>query len=168
MIYPNIYIQIWIILNAHGVNYLAKNLTFLIKRFDTTQSELALYVGVSQNSISNWINEISHPNAPALLRLYQFFGISLDALLMSDLKNGKVITDAHVEDFKRNGKVTGNVIGKVHALSKEYFSEDNSQLNMKNEPDPVASWAIMGQLKKITEKIDLLQVSVDSIPKTRL
>ncbi len=149
------------------MNNLAKNLHYLVKRFDTTQAELASFADVSQNSISNWINEISYPSAPVIILIHQYFGISTDALLLKDIEKSKLITDAHVEEFKRLGK-TGREAGKVKSISKEYFKGNDGEESTVSEPGSVASWAVMTQLKQITEKIDELKVSVDAIPRKKV
>lgn len=147
------------------MNYLAQNLKYLISKFDTSQGQLALYVNKNQGSISNWINKVSEPSVSDLLKIHEFFGVSLDALVMEDLKNSKVITDEHVAIFKRIGKVNSKNAGKVQPVSRQYFITDQGLETAAAEVDPVASWAIMSQLKQITEKIDGLRLSVDNITK---
>lgn len=149
------------------MNYLEKNLKYLIKRFDTSQSQLALYMDKRQTSISNWINKVSEPGVSDLLAIHHFFGISLDALVTTDLENSKIVTDTHVADFKRNGKISWKDSGKVQPISEGYFARGQAAELTLNEPDPVANWAIMGQFKQISEKIDQLRLSVDSIAKKR-
>lgn len=147
------------------MNYLPKNLKFLIRKYDTSQSQLALYVNKRQQSISNWINNISEPEVSDLISIHHFFGISLDALVFQDLENSKVVTIEHIETFKRNGKVTGKVSGKVLPVSEGYFNRSSGVVSVVNEADQVAAWAYMGQFKQINEKLDQLRLSVDSIAK---
>lgn len=149
------------------MNNLSKNLLFLIKSFETTQSELASFAGVSQNSISNWINEISYPNAPVLVRMHQFFGISIDALLLDDIEKNKILTDSHIKEFKRIRKVNKDAPGKVQAISKEYIIPDDSRVSQVRENDPMSDWAVMGQLKKINDKLDNVQDSLNSLSKKK-
>jgi transcriptional regulator with XRE-family HTH domain len=148
------------------VNNLARNLHYLIKRFDTTQAEVAAFAQVSQNSISNWINEISHPGAPVIIRIHRYFGISIDALLLKDLEKSRLITDAHVEEFKRLGK-DGRKAGTIKSVSKKYFKGNDGEESIVNEPESVTSGALMTQLKQIRKKIDQLKISVDAIPKKK-
>lgn len=145
------------------MNNLSKNLYFLIKSFETTQSELASFAGVSQNSISNWINEISYPNAPVLVKIHQFFGISIDALLLDDIEKSEILTDSHIKEFKRIRKVNKDAPGKIQPLAKEYIIPDDSHSLQLREQDPSAEWAMMGQLKKIQDKLDQMQTSLNSL-----
>lgn len=145
------------------MNYFPKNLKYLLKRFGIKQGELAIQVKKKQTTISNWINEVSEPDVSQLLLIHHYFGISLDALVKTDLEKTKVVTDNHIEDFRRAGKTSREVPGKTRPVSKQYFIEDDPKQSIVSEPDPVANWAVMGQLKQIHEKLDDLKDSVESI-----
>ncbi len=147
------------------MNNFSKNLKYLIKLFPTNQEQLASYLNKNQTTISNWINEISTADVRDLIKIHEYFGISIDALVLTDLKNGKVVTNEHIEDFKRNGKVSGKNLGKVQAISKDWFQSDDQVKNVLNEPDTVLSWAVMGQLKQIDVKLDTLRVLAEKIDK---
>lgn len=146
------------------MNNLSKNLHYLIKKLDTTQAELAAFAEVSQNSISNWINEISYPNAPVLVKIHQYFGVSIDALLLTDIETTKIITDKHIADFKQ-AATDREKLGNVKPVSKDYLKGNTSFESTVNEPQ--SAKAMMSQLKKINEKIDKLRSSVESIPKKK-
>lgn len=140
------------------MNYFGRNLKYLLKRFDVTQDELALQTDKKRSSISNWINEISMPNVADLIAIRQYFGISIDCLILEDLKNSKVVTDQHVQEFQRKSKVLSKVIGKVQPVSKAYFVSEEDSLNVVEEPNSVVAWSMMGQLKIMDEKLDSLRV----------
>lgn len=171
-LYPNFdiskfFIDICVNLIAVDVNNLNRNLLFLLKEFDATQSDLASHVGVSQNSISNWINEISSPNAPALVKIHQYFGVSIDALLLTNIEKDKILTEDHIREFKRIRKAARKDLGKAPRVSREYFTEESPQNLQVSEPEPVIGWAVMGQLKQLHEKLDRAQVSLDHLAKKR-
>lgn len=147
------------------MNYFKKNLRYLIKRYDTTQARLALQLNKGQNTISNWINENSYPDVPELAEIHRIFGVSLDALVFVDLENSNLITDAHVQEFVKNGNVKRNLSGNLKAVSKEYFMAENQPFTEAREPDQVGIWAVLGQLKNMDQKIDLLVVSAENKPK---
>lgn len=136
------------------MNKLPQNLVYLIKKFGTTQAQLAAFAGVSQNSISNWINNLSSPSVPALIRIHQFFGVSLDALVLVDLEQSRIDFSDHIEEFKKAGRLQSKPAGKTEVASKNYFREED--INTLSEPDPVANWAIMGQFKEVHRKLDIL------------
>ncbi|MBL7745978.1 MAG: helix-turn-helix transcriptional regulator [Chitinophagaceae bacterium] len=135
--------------------FLPRNLVFLLKKFGATQAQLAIYTGVSQNSISNWVNDVSSPNVAALVKLYQFFGISLDALVLTDLENSDIDFTEHIEAFKESGNAGGKATGKTMPVAKAYLTADTGS-SIVSEPDPVANWAIMGQFKEVHRKLDVL------------
>ena len=147
------------------MNYFSQNLKFLLKRYDTSQEQLALYIEKHQSSISYWINEVGVPDINILIKIHEYFGISLDALVLKDLRNGKIVTDEHVKDFKRIGKINRQVLGKVNSVSKEYFVDDDGLKNIVSEPDPVAIYAITSQFSHISQKLDQLRLLSEEILK---
>lgn len=148
------------------MNYFSKNIKYLIKKFDTNQSDIASCVGKTQTSVSNWINGVSEPDISILIKIRQFFGISMDALVLIDLENSNLITESHVREFKRIGNVkwnlSGNPLALNPAISSTYFIDQAGSLT---EPTSVEMWAVMGQLKELHKKIDDLQLSLGKIKK---
>ncbi|MCK8624971.1 helix-turn-helix domain-containing protein [Apilactobacillus sp. M161] len=53
-----------------------------LKNFN--QSEVAEYLHVSRNTISNWENERSYPDIESLIKLSDYYEVSLDVLLKED------------------------------------------------------------------------------------
>lgn len=56
------------------------------KSLNLTQEELAQNIYVSNKTISNWENEKTTPDLESLVRLSDFFNISLDELIKGDKK----------------------------------------------------------------------------------
>jgi transcriptional regulator with XRE-family HTH domain len=67
------------------MNFLGKNIRFIRKQRSKTQSELASMLGKGQTTIGNWENGISEPNLEELVILSNYFDISLDLLIKTDL-----------------------------------------------------------------------------------
>ena len=65
--------------------YFAKNLRFLRRRAELSQSELADQLATDYNTISRYENGKSTPKLDALTKLSQVFHVSLDALRSQDL-----------------------------------------------------------------------------------
>lgn len=141
------------------MNYFKKNLRFIIKRFGTTQAQLAFQMNKGQNTISNWINENTYPDLNDLVTIHRIFGISLDALTFQDLESGNLITDSHVAEFEKNGNVKGNRIGNLKAVSVDYFKPETQSLTIVAERNEAAEWGIVTILKKMDEKLDFLVLS---------
>lgn len=136
------------------MSFLSKNLLFLLKKYGATQAQLASYVDASQNSISNWINEVSSPNVAILIKFHQFFGVSLDGLVLTDLEKSNIDFSENIEEFKKEGIAGKKDKGKTQPVAKNYFRGDDS--NIVSEPDPVMNWAVMGQFKEVHTKLDTL------------
>jgi transcriptional regulator with XRE-family HTH domain len=68
---------------------LSKKLKVLRAEKDISQDDLAAYMGVKRNTISNWENEVSKPDSDQLQKLSAFFGTSIDTLLDNQIKEQK-------------------------------------------------------------------------------
>lgn len=71
-------------------NNFAKNLKILRKIKGESQAELARIVSKGQTTIGNWETGLSEPNIEELVILSNFFGVSLDALILSNLPYASV------------------------------------------------------------------------------
>ena len=58
----------------------SENLKKLLLNSGKTQKELAEFIGVKQNTVSDWINRGTSPKIEHLYRIVDFFSISFDAL----------------------------------------------------------------------------------------
>ncbi|MBX2842382.1 MAG: helix-turn-helix domain-containing protein [Flammeovirgaceae bacterium] len=66
---------------------LSKNLKFLRKKRKVTQDDLATFCGVKRPTLSSYENNLNEPSATVLKKMSEFFTISLDDLLNTDLEN---------------------------------------------------------------------------------
>lgn len=82
---------------------LSHNLQLLRKRDKITQEELADRLGVSRQSVSKWETGEAYPETDKLISICDLFGISLDALLRSDLSASEAATAEGSAPF--DGKV---------------------------------------------------------------
>ncbi len=67
------------------MNYFAYNLKILRKEKNLTQPQLAKALNVSKGMISFWENEIYEPTATNIIKVANFFNISIDELLLTPL-----------------------------------------------------------------------------------
>ncbi|WFD12248.1 helix-turn-helix domain-containing protein [Tepidibacter hydrothermalis] len=79
------------------------NLKMLLKKHNKKQSELASFVGVKPNTVSDWINKGSSPKLDHLCRISEFFNVSLDFLLL-----GKEISQQSASNISNSAIVQGN------------------------------------------------------------
>ena len=72
------------------------NLKLLLEKQNISQKDLAEYVGVKANTVSDWINKGTSPKIEHLCRISDFLKISLDLLLKTDIN----FTDLFQENSK--------------------------------------------------------------------
>ena len=67
------------------MNYFSQNLKFLRKENNLSQPELAQALNVSNGMISFWENGKYEPTASNIIAIANFFNISIDDLLLTQL-----------------------------------------------------------------------------------
>jgi len=115
--------------------YLYTNLKVLRKKNGWTQDEMQEQCGIQRSTWSNYENGYTEPSLEVIAMISGVFKISLDDLILKDLR------DAHLNDEAETPK-------------KPYATAEDRPETTANEPDEVGTWAILGQLKRIEEKID--------------
>jgi len=65
---------------------LPSNIKFIREKFNLSQEELAKLIKKKKSVIGNYEKGISSPNLDSLIKISNYFGISLDDLVCSDLK----------------------------------------------------------------------------------
>ena len=69
--------------------YLSSNIKYLRQVRGKTQEDLAKICNKKNTAISNWENGIREPSAIDLARLANYFNVSIDDLVIKDLKNNE-------------------------------------------------------------------------------
>lgn len=70
--------------------YIATNIKYLRTINKKTQEELAKVCNKKNTAISNWEKGIREPDAIDLIMISNFFNISIDDLMLKDLRTGDV------------------------------------------------------------------------------
>lgn len=68
---------------------IGEKILLLRRKRKVFQEELAEAIGCRQTNISNWENERCEPSVYYLIKLADFFNVSLDELCCRDFKGGK-------------------------------------------------------------------------------
>ena len=63
-----------------------ENLQYLRGTRNMTQEQLAMLLGVSRQAISKWESEKAYPEMDKLLMICDLFGVTLDDLVMGDVR----------------------------------------------------------------------------------
>ena len=137
-------------------NLFSKNLFYVLRQFDVKRSRLALHLGKSGTTVTNWIKGDTYPDAEDLIKLIHYFGISADAFLFLDLENGNHITDQHVSGFKTNGKGNFKSIDKSNTGFTGFDKNQNTLTIPANGPDLTKEWLLIKLIKENGEKLDKL------------
>ena len=66
--------------------FLAHNLKFLREQMGICQDEMAKKLDVTQSAVGNWEKNHRKPDIEMIVRLAEYFGVSIDDLVLRDLK----------------------------------------------------------------------------------
>ena len=94
-----VYVNFSFLLGDDCLN-LNKRIFDLLQKSRRSQKELAEAIGVSPNNINSWKSRGTDPPASLIMSIAQFFGISVESLLMG-------------EDFPAPNLIEGNVTGSA-------------------------------------------------------
>jgi len=89
--------------------YFAKNLRFLRRRAELSQSELGDKLATDYNTISRYENGKSTPKLDALTKLAQVFGVGIEALRNEDLTRQPEAASTRPADSLQSGGVRKSV-----------------------------------------------------------
>lgn len=70
------------------MNYLNQNIKYLRKKFNLTQDELSVNLGVKRSLIGSYEEARAIPRIVVMQKLSQFFSVSIDELINNDLSKG--------------------------------------------------------------------------------
>lgn len=101
------------------------NITFLLKQSKKKKKDLAVAANITTNTIRNYENGNSEPSLSTLIKMADFFGVSLDTLV----GNSKDIVDLKVlnkdkqklikEILNLNPQDTNNVISFIQGMNSK-------------------------------------------------
>jgi len=127
----------------------SKNLRFLRKKGSHNQDEIAMLFNKQANTIGNWENRKSEPSLQELIKLGEFFKVSTEDLLQTDME-----LRPQGSGFASTERAYTQTPGSSNAA--EYAG------NLNNEAGSEAFWLILKELRAVHEKVDLLIVNRES------
>lgn len=128
----------------------SKNLRFLRKKGGFKQDEIAALFNKRPNTIGNWENEKSEPSLAELVRLGDYFNVSTQDLLHSDMEVGV---------YNKEGQ--GAALQATAEQKVKSYPEADPVISMANEEGPDAFWLVLRELRALNTKVDLLVSSLD-------
>lgn len=102
---------------------LHEKITIIRKMNNLTQEGFAEELGVSRQAVSKWENGTSVPDVQLLLRIADFYNLTLDQLVRDDfdLPMSNLDEKKLEEDFSKEGVVVEDYLGKVCDVSMNSF-----------------------------------------------
>lgn len=107
-----------------------RNLSFLRKKNNESQSSIGLQLSKTQQTIANWENGIGQPNISELIEITNLFGITVQNFILSDLQKGEVIKKPNVEKNQKKGEVKGEVSGELIVSEPETYNKSPGQITL--------------------------------------
>ena len=109
--------------------YLAGNLKFLREQIGKTQQELANLFGVEQKTMSSWECGSRTPGIEIIVELARYHGVSLDDLVLRDMKPAMPVYVLNLMDFVATEKWRGQIDGKIVRVHYSCTAENSKALN---------------------------------------
>ncbi|MBC7934625.1 MAG: helix-turn-helix transcriptional regulator [Rhizobacter sp.] len=133
------------------MNYFKYNLKYLHKIFGLTQEDIASRVNKQKGTISNWESGLSEPNIKELIILSKYFDIRLDILVLVNLEKAKMITDEHVVEFSKKGKLKKNLVE---------YDTGNLPEQLVNEWEEPTLEQVLNQIKILNTNVGKLTAEI--------
>jgi len=137
----------------------SKNLRFLRKRGNHNQDEISILFNKRANTIGNWENQKSEPNLAELMKLGEYFKVSIQDLLHSDMERQ---SEPQVMEKQSDPPVMeAGSTGFSRPMIKSHSIQESLSGTFR-ESSPDAFWLILRELRAIGEKVDMLVSGMES------
>ncbi|MCG8573767.1 MAG: helix-turn-helix domain-containing protein [Flavobacteriales bacterium] len=108
---------------------IGENLKRLRKKKGFSQEELASRLDLTRSSYSGYENGVAEPNVETLIKLSEFFGITLDKMLKRNLAD---ISEKEWDKLERG--ISNDIEGKnVRIIAMTVDNEENDNIELVNE-----------------------------------
>jgi transcriptional regulator with XRE-family HTH domain len=131
------------------VNCLPRNLKFLRKHRKLRQEEMQEQVGFSRSTWSNYENGNTDPSIDNLIKISNFFGISLDDLVTKDLAAGDIFSEGMVENA---------------GISKPSSYALNETVSLANDDGDDVRY-LLNEVAILRKDIDTMRKDIDTLRK---
>lgn len=102
----------------------ADNLRGLLAEKGRTQGELADFVGVKPNTVSDWLNKGNSPKLQHLYRISEFFAVSFDRIFLGEDTSSAPLDNAARELLTIYNNLDNE--GKTIVRAASYYAKDRS------------------------------------------
>jgi transcriptional regulator with XRE-family HTH domain len=119
-------------------NNISTNLKYLRKKKGLTQLELRTILGYTRSTWSNYENGLTNPSIEDLITISNFFGVTLDDLIMNDLST-RILSDEK---------------DAITPLHPPVIYPNNDVLTAIAGPE-IAN--LLNEVKKLKEEVDMIK-----------
>jgi len=109
--------------------FFGKNLRYLREKQELTQTEIASLMGFTKATWSNYENGSSQPSMECLVKISNYFGISLDELIFADIP----AQDGHAVKQRKHKPYLVNDASSVLREELIYLTKEVRQLKKDME-----------------------------------
>ena len=103
----------------------------IMKKYEISAYKLSSELGISQGNISDWKNGKSRPTIPALLKLSEYFGVSIDYLLDNPVTQNIQNSEEKVSYIAEKTGISTDTIRSVLNCEAEY--QDNIFVSVEEQ-----------------------------------
>lgn len=93
--------------------YLAQNLKYLREQKKLSQEEFAEEFGLSPSAIGMWERGSRKPDIETIVRITQYFGVTLDELVLKDLRPSAPVYVSNLRYLRKKHNITQTEFAKV-------------------------------------------------------
>lgn len=144
------------------MNYSGSNLKFLCTILDISQASIESVVNKRQQTISNWMNQRSTMDAEDLIKLVDYFGVSMEDFCLTDLSNGNLITEEYISRFQEKSNLNGNPKGNLLPQFYKKTGESHPPVDGGGALGDSSFWVLVNLIKEVSSKLDQINVRLDS------
>lgn len=116
------------------MNFFGNNLRVLRIKNGHTQEDMEKLLGIGKNTWSHYENSKSEPNMACLIQISNFFGVTLDELIVEKLEGEETQAKKSPKPYPKNYKISrvresgyNYLLKKVEKLEKDLDSIRRSQ-----------------------------------------
>lgn len=100
--------------------YFGTNIKLLRSKHNRTQEDIALQVSKGRTAVANWEKELAEPSISDIIALANYFDISIDDLLITDLSKGNLNNNDITAEKPQKGNPKGNPSGNLNEPIQDY------------------------------------------------
>lgn len=102
--------------------YLAQNLKHLREQRGLSQKDFSAELGLSQPAIGNWETGERKPDIEMLVRLAEYFNVTLDELVLNELKPPISLYASNLRYLRNKHRIPQTDIGKLIGVGQKEIS----------------------------------------------